>query len=218
MQISVHSLHWNNYNQEIVDAHKKVFDKFEIPINYTKATVRHGLWMDYICKNTDADVFVFFDADCIPLNRKIFDDSIKYAVENNTFVGAAQASNHIFPYSHIFAAPCFHVMTKSCYVELGEPSYLETDRSDVAEEVSYVAEFKNKKYKAIYPTKYDDIPGQGLYKLGNYGNYGIGTVYQDSIYHLFESRFEKNVNLFKVRCEQVLSNTFDTTSMFNSIV
>lgn len=217
MKISINSLHWDNYNQEIVEAQKKVFEKFEIPVNYTKATVRHGQWMDYICRTIDADIFVFFDADCMILNRQIFDNSIRYALENDSFVGAAQASNHIFPYSHIFAAPCFYVMTKSCYVQLGQPSYMENRRSDVAEEVSYVAEEKGKRYKAIYPNRFDGVPNQGVYRLGNYGYYGIGTVYQDSIYHLYESRYSTNVELFKRRCDEILKDNFNFETMFNSL-
>jgi hypothetical protein len=217
MRVSVHSLHWDNYNQEIVEAQQKVFQKFDIPVNYTKATVRHGMWMDYICRNIDADVFVFFDADCVILNREIFDNSIQYALENISFVGAAQASNHIFPYSHIFAAPCFHVMSRSCYNELGQPTYLETQRSDVAEEVSYIAEEKGKRYKAIYPNRFDGVPEQGVYRLGNYGYYGTGTLFQDSVYHLFESRFAKNVDLFKRRCDEIVNDKFNFDEMFNSL-
>ena len=104
MKITAHSLHWQNVDPRVVDAQKKVFDRFELPINYTKANYPHGAWMDQICRGLDSDVFIFFDADCVPLDREIVDESVAYAIENNTFVGLAQASNHIPPFTHVFAA------------------------------------------------------------------------------------------------------------------
>ncbi len=86
MLLTLNSLHWENYNQAIVQSQKQVFDKFEIPITYTKANVRHDEWMDYICKNVEADVYFFVDADCVILNREIFDASLDYVLRNNTFL------------------------------------------------------------------------------------------------------------------------------------
>ncbi len=142
MLLTLNSLHWENYNQAIVQSQKQVFDKFEIPITYTKANVRHDEWMDYICKNVEADVYFFVDADCVILNREIFDASLEYVLRITPFLGTAQASNHIHPYSHVFAAPAFFMITRDCYRALGSPSFCMNHRSDVAEEVSYVAEEK----------------------------------------------------------------------------
>jgi hypothetical protein len=217
MKTEFHSLYWDNIDHRIVDAQSKVFHKFKIPIMYTKGNHPHGTWMNAICRNSDADILVYFDADCVPLDREIVYESIEYAAKNNSFVGLAQVTNHISPCSHIFAAPSFFVITKSCYEQLGQPSFSETPRADVAEEVSYAAENVKKRYKCLYPTRFDGVPVEGVWRLSNYGLYGIGTLFQDRIYHLYQSRFNHNVELFMRRCDQICSDKFDVTGMYDSL-
>jgi hypothetical protein len=221
MKVSVHSLYFPNINPTVVEYHKKIYEKFEIPVQYTvmnRPPIRqipcdHGIWMDEIISKYDSDIFVFVDVDCVPLNRAAFDSGLSYVIQNNSFIGTAQASNHIPPRSHIFASPAFFFISKDCHIRMGSPSFKETQRSDVAQEVSYVAEEKNINYKCWYPTKFDGKPMSGLWKLSNYGIYGIGTLFADKIYHLYESRFNANVDLFKKRCEQILSDNFDSSTM-----
>lgn len=217
MNITVHSLHWNNVDRRIVDAHAKVMKKFDIPVNYTSANIPHGQWMNKICREMNSDVFVFFDADCVPLDREIVDESVKYAIKNDTFIGIAQASNHIPPFNHIFAAPAFFVITKSCYNSLGNPSFSENSRSDVAEEVSHIADSARKRYRCLYPTRFDGVPMEGVWRLSNYGYFGIGTLFADRIYHLYQGRFNKNIELFMKRCDQVVAGKFDMSEMHDSL-
>jgi hypothetical protein len=217
MKAEIHSLHWNNVDQRLVQAQKTVLDKFGLSINYTKGNYPHGAWMDHVCRNSDADVLVFFDADCVPLDREIVDESIAYAIKNDSFVGLAQASNHIPPFSHVFAAPSFFVITRSCYEKLGSPSFSETRRSDVAQELSYIAEEKRKRYRCLYPTKFDGVPVEGVWRLSNYGLYGIGTLFANRVYHLYQGRFNHNVDLFCRRCEQIVQGNFDVTEMHDSL-
>jgi hypothetical protein len=217
MQLSINTLCYTNNSSEMLEYHKKVYDKFEIPVNYTIANVRHGHFMDHVMRNVDADIFLFIDSDCVILDRSILDDCLEYVIENDSFIGPAQATNHIPPKSHIFAAPAFLMITKSCYQKLGSPSCLETARSDCAEELSYIAEEKAKRYRCIYPTMFDTIPLEGVWRLGNYGYYGIGTLFGDRIYHLYQGRVGVNVELFKKRCNQILSGSFDKSEMHSSI-
>lgn len=217
MQVSIHTLAYPGNNQEMVEHHRKVYNKFEIPVNYTIAQVRHGHFMDYTIQNTDADIFLFIDSDCVILDRSIIDECLDYVITNDSFIGPAQATNHIPPKSHIFAAPSFLMITKSCYQKLGSPSFLETNRSDVAQELSYIAEENAKRYKCIYPTMFDTIPLEGVWRLGNYGYYGIGTLFGDKIYHLYQGRVGVNVELFKNRCNQILEGHFDKSQMYSSL-
>ena len=213
MNISIHTLSFTNSNPDLINYHKKIYDKFEIPVNYTIANVRHGHFMDHMIRTIDSDVFLFIDSDCVILDRSIIDDCLEYVSKNDSFIGPAQATNHIPPKSHIFAAPAFLMITKSCYQKLGSPSFLETSRSDCAEELSYIAEEKAKRYRCIYPTMFDTIPLEGVWRLGNYGYYGIGTLFGDRIYHLYQGRVGVNVELFKKRCNQILEGNFDKSEM-----
>jgi hypothetical protein len=218
MNVSIFSLYWDN-GKSLYELNKKVTDHFELNVNYHNLNnIRHGHWMDNIMHNCNSEVIGFFDVDCIPTNRDIVEKSISYVVENNSFIGIAQASNHIPPCSHIFAAPAFFFITKDCYMNrLNKPSFLENERSDVAEEVSYVAEEKNVKYRCFYPTHFERPSTEGVWDLSNYGKFAIGTHFNGGIYHLYQGRFANNVALFNERCNQIISGNFSTQNMISSI-
>ena len=216
MNIEFNSLHWNNVDKRMLDAHKRVMDYFNIPMNYHNLDgLNHGVWMEHVIKTSKCDVIVFFEPDCIPLNNN-FIDYIHYAYNNNSFIGIAQVSNHIPPKSHIYAAPAFYVMTKSAYENLGHPSFSETFRSDTAEEICYIAETSGIKYRSLMPTSYEKPSPEGVWALSNLGYYGIGTVFDNSIYHLYQSRFAENIELFLKRCNEILTGKFNATKFISS--
>ena len=211
MNITINTLFWDNLDPRMIESHKAVYDHFGLPVAYTNQNIHHGTWMDNICKETDADLIMFCDADCIPLTK-------------DAFVGPAQASNHYGPPipSHVFASPAFFMIPKKTYESMGSPSFASVEgRSDVAQEVSRKADELGVPYQCWYPTKYEKgfKTGNplGYDKLGNYGRYGIGTVYaDDKIYHLYEGRTGKNVDRFVQRCSEVVAGTFTSTEMRSS--
>ena len=211
MKVEFNSLHWDNVDKDMLTAHQRVMNHFSIPMNYdNRDGHNHGNWMQWVINNSKSDVIVFMEPDCIPLNNMLF-EYIKYAYYNETFVGIAQVSNHIPPKSHIYAAPGFYAISKKVYEKLGRPSFTETRRSDTAEEICYLAESKSIKYRALMPTYFEKPSSEGYWALSNIGYYGIGTVFNNSIYHLYQSRMAENIELFTKRCEEVISGTFDPT-------
>lgn len=216
MKVEFNSLHWNNVNKDMLHAHMKVMDNFGILMNYSNADgVNHGLWMQKVIQNSSSDVVIFFEPDCIPLNKKYL-EYIRYAYKHNTLVGIAQVSNHIPPRSHIYAAPGFYAISRKMYDELGSPSFTETRRSDTAEEISYIAETRGKRYRALLPTAFEKAPAEGVWPLSNIAYYGIGTVFDNSIYHLYQSRMAENIELFVKRCNEVVQGTFSTDTFISS--
>jgi hypothetical protein len=212
MKVEFNSLYWNNVDTEMLAAHKRVMEFFNIPMNYHNLDgFNHGSWMQWVINNSVSDVIVFMEPDCIPLDKKIF-DYIKYANRNETFVGIAQVSNHIPPRSHIYAAPGFYAISKKAYEKLGRPPFSETLRSDTAEEICYVAEQRGMKYRALMPTYFEKPSSEGLWPLSNLGYYGIGTVFDNTIYHLYQSRMAENIEMFVKRCDEVINGRFNTTS------
>jgi hypothetical protein len=216
MKIEISTLYWPNTPAGQIQAHKSVIDHFELPITYYEEKVRHGRWMDRICRSSKSDIIVFFDSDCVPLNKEKVSEAIDYAAKNDTFLGIAQVSNHVLPRAHIFAAPAFYVITKSCYERLGQPSFSETRRSDVAEELTYAAEAKGVRYRCLYPTHFEKEPVGGVWPLGNYGYYGIGTVFDETVYHLYQGRLGNNIDLFVERCNQIIDGSFTTSAFYDS--
>ena len=215
MKIEFNSLHWNNVDKDMLSAHQRVMDYFKIPMNYdNRDGHNHGMWMQWVINNSSSDVIVFMEPDCIPLNKNYL-EYIKYAYRNETFVGIAQVSNHIPPKSHIYAAPGFYAISKKAYEKLGRPSFTETRRSDTAEEICYMAEEKGMKYRALMPTYFEKPSLEGIWPLSNLGYYGIGTVFDNSIYHLYQSRMAENIEMFVKRCDKVVRDEF-TTEFFTS--
>jgi hypothetical protein len=214
--VDLRCMYWQN-GEYLIDSHKKVTEHLGLKVQYDLTTIPHGQWMNEVLENSTADVVGFFDNDCVPLNAGIVEYAIAYATATKSFIGTAQASNHIAPRAHIFAAPCFFFIYRDTWVKMGKPSFLENTRSDVAEEVSYVAEDHMVPYKALYPTHFEREPIEGVWRLGNFGYYGIGTVFANSVFHLFQGRYKQNADLFKLRCEEIVNGTFSTDGMFNSI-
>jgi hypothetical protein len=221
MKIEFHTLYWDNTPDIIRDSAQEVFDHFGLPRTVHEQNMPHGLWMDSVMDsvyNTDrkSDLIVFFDGDCIPINPEKMLSWCRYAIKNDTFVGVAQASNHIPPKSHIYAAPAFFAITPSCYSRLGHPSFVETQRSDVAEEICYRAEELGVRYRCLYPSCWEQESTEGVWRLGNYGYYAVGTVFQEAVYHLYQGRFAKNQELFAQRCKEVIEGTFRTDNFHSS--
>lgn len=216
MKVEICTLYWENTPVEMINAHKKVTEHFDLPVNYYTQSIPHGLWMDAICEQSESDVIGFLDGDCVPLSRDAIFDAIKYVSSNDTFLGVAQASNHIHPKTHIYAAPAFFFVTKSCWKKVAT-SFAETTRSDVAEEFSYVAEEKGIRYRALYPTYFEGEPVEGVWPLSNYGYYGIGTVFGNSCYHLYQGRMGNNLEKFQTRCDQIVNNGFSTNGFYNAL-
>jgi hypothetical protein len=73
-----------------------------------------------------------------------------------------------------------------------------------------MAEDKGIKYRALMPTYFEKPSSEGIWPLSNLGYYGIGTVFDNSIYHLYQSRMAENIETFVKRCDQVISSTFNT--------
>lgn len=215
--VGIFSLYWDN-GQYLVENQKKVMDHFGIPVQYHHCNgLDHGTWIDLVMKNSTCDIVGIIDIDCIPLNREIVDYSINYAAQNRSFIGTAQCANHIYPYSHICAAAVFYFIHKGVWEDLGRPSFRANHRGDVSEEISHLAEENKVHYKALYPTCFEREPIEGVWRLGNYGYFGIGTVFANSVYHLYQGRYQQNAELFAKRCQEVVDGTFSTEGFFSSI-
>lgn len=214
--IEFHSFYWDNFNIDALNAHKKVMHHFGLNVQSTQENIQHGLWLDRIIGQAQSKVVAIIEPDRIPLNKQIIEQSIKYVLENDTFLGNAQVSNHIHPATHIFTSPAFFFITPSCYRKLGSPSFVSTDTYDVAEKLCYIAEERGIAYRTLFPTCFEREPSEGIWKLSSYGHYGVGTVFANSVYHLFQSRMSKNVELFIKRCNEVIEGKFDSSNFISS--
>jgi hypothetical protein len=216
MKVEINTLFWDN-GKDLTESHKQVMDHFGIPVNYHNINnIRPGNWMDQVLNNSKSDIIGFIDNDCVPINKDIIDYCCKYLSEFGSIIGIAQASNHIPPFNNIFVGPGFFFIHKDLWERTNKISMLETQRSDVCEEICRVLDINKVSYKAIYPTFFEKAPEEGAWRLGNYGYFGVGTIFDNSIYHLYQGRLQENRDLFKLRCEQIIDGTFSTKNMISS--
>ena len=187
-----------------------VFSHFKLPLTQHHRKLDHGFWMDAVLKQSSADVVLFVDNDCVPLSRSAPIEAIRWAAQHRSFLGLAQASNHINNGVHVFAAPAFLAIARSAWMQLGQPSCRPTPRGDAAEELSWRAEEEGLPYKAWYPTHFHHPSREGLWRMGNYGTYGIGSVFAERVFHLYQGRFADNVDLFVRVCSSIRNGSFST--------
>ena len=213
MQPQIHCLHWPSVDRRIVESHKAVCEHLGIKVNYTEQEIPHGIWMDNIMMSSMAEVKLFLDIDCVPMNKEIVDKAIAYALHNKSMVGIAQVSNHIAPYSHIYAAPAFFAIHRDIWDDMGRPSFAENENCDVGENVSYAAEIYKVKYKTLFPTHYFKDPDEGPWNLHTYGQYGIGTHFEGGVFHLYQGRMPQNAELFYNVCKGIRTGVFKPENM-----
>jgi hypothetical protein len=185
--VEIHTRAWPNTDPRIVSGHTDVTTKFGLKVVYTIHQADHGLWMDAVMSQSQADIVGFLDVDCIPTSRKAVDDIIAWVKEHKSFAGIAQVSNHIPPASHIYAAPAFFFIWRETWERLGKPTFAATPHADVAENVCYAAELARIPYKTLFPVAYTEAPDEGVWRLHTYGHYGIGTYFQTGVFHLYHS-------------------------------
>ncbi|MBR74858.1 MAG: hypothetical protein CL863_00565 [Cyanobium sp. RS427] len=210
MKAEIHSLNWPGSDPRLADEQKGVFSHFKLPLTQHHRKLDHGFWMDAVLKQSSADVVLFVDNDCVPLSRSAPIEAIRWAAQHRSFLGLAQASNHINNGVHVFAAPAFLAIARSAWMQLGQPSCRPTPRGDAAEELSWRAEEEGLPYKAWYPTHFHHPSREGLWRMGNYGTYGIGSVFAERVFHLYQGRFADNVDLFVRVCSSIRNGSFST--------
>lgn len=172
--------------------------------------------MNRVINESNDDVVGFLDNDCVPTNDSIVKEAVSFAYNNNSFLGTAQVCNHIHPCTHIYASPAFFFIAKSCYKKMGSPSFLENEKCDVAEGVSYQAENQSIAYRVLYPTHFERSSHEGRWRLSNYGSFGIGTTFSGGVYHLHQGRYGMYNDIFIRRCSEIVTGVFSTNGMLSA--
>lgn len=156
------SFYSNNLKPEISQKQSEVFEKLEIPLTQIVSSDLtttgqfswrdHELHLDYLLHTEDADIYCFFDIDCIPLRKDFLDYVHDYIKDGNTILGTAQVSAHI-DRSHIYCAPSCLFLHKDVLNKLGWPSFMSNHRSDVGQEITRIAESKNVQVLYWFPSE-----------------------------------------------------------------
>jgi hypothetical protein len=230
-------------DESLVNAHKKVIKHFNIEIEYIRDFAfwaQHPQILNDLINGCDADVVGFMDIDFIPFSKEAIIRDVNYVYDNDTFIGIAQpipgsGYNQIgecnFPLPEfkqgnnktvrMYQNVCtpYFLIKKTCYEKLGKPTFANTHRSDTGGEISYAAHVAGINYRLYYPTCFEkpfvNIDNLAINRLGNYGFYGVGTVYPNVGYHLVQVKSDINTELFIKRCDDVINNRFTTQGFYD---
>ncbi len=197
-----------NISKNMLALQKEVVEKF-LPKGWKFEQVlysdTHGHAMQRCTDKNKNDVTAFLDIDCVPLSKQsfrfLFDDS--WSCAHGALVGCAQRANHIQNNKHIYVGPFCMAFTNATYDEVGRPSFLETYRGDVSEELTYRWQEKNKPVYFLYPS---DVQKPMWDLIDNTVQFGLGTTYEGLFYHAFCARTVEGQNLFINACSNLLDH------------
>lgn len=216
---SVFSVYFENISQDVVNAQRECIKKF-LPQDWTFLQVLHqpaqgdryphAHALEKCIEMSADDLIVFLDIDCIPLSKHAF-LFLQEKVVLTGFAGAVQRANHINNNRHLYIGPFCMAITKTCYKELGSPSFCETTRGDAGEELTYKWEEKNytgmglKSKSVMWPFSSSnaiwDLDFGFKFGLGTaYGTIGLGELF----YHSFNARDPHMQKVFVDKCYSVI--------------
>jgi hypothetical protein len=229
MKVGIFSFYMEN-TAEILPAQKAVVDKFnksKHDFHQIKTEMRHGFSMDAcwhlnncqvrpefrkMAQKWDYDVIFFLDSDAIPLNDRAIDSYAEQAY-NGILVGNIQRTNHLQNNQHVFVAPSAMAISVETFWSIGKPSAIETSRSDVAEEYTWLVERKGvNKVKFYMPLRFDRFPEEaptGWALADGMPRYGLGTTFGldgegETFFHNFQGRFPGQPEHFIKKCQEIL--------------
>jgi len=201
IKAGIFSFFMDNIPKEALEAQKAVVNKFNKSghqFMQVLTQTRHGISMDaawhwsnvqvrkelrMLPKQFDFDVVMFLDIDAIPLNADAIDSYVEQAY-NGTLVGNIQRTNHLQNGQHVFVAPSAMALSVERFWDIGRPSALETGRSDVAEEYTWLAQKAGVPVRFYMPLRFDAAPEEapnGWALADGMPRYGLGTTFGELV-------------------------------------
>ena len=226
MKQCIVSFYMPNIHQATVEAQQQVVEKMNpskiqhIRVKCPMPTVDNNgdavnrfMQMNQEREDMRFDTIVILDIDCIPLNARALDHLVEQA-ESGYYIGNIQRSNHIQNDQHVFVAPSLQAFSMQTYEKMGRPTFRETARGDMSEELTYAAEEKGIPIKLYMPLRFERPPAEaptGWALADGMPRYGLGTTYGDEefgdmTYHHFCIRHSGNQKRFVEKCQEVLDS------------
>lgn len=193
-----------NRSNEMLDLHKKVYEKFNISINrieFPFPGMSHGQSIDIFINQTidtiKPDYYLFTEIDCIPLRSDIIEYCYNIVKNKQTLFGLSHQSNHkkspIGEFTHPYASPAFCMFSTELYEKLNRPTADHfIDRSDTIEEYTYKCEELGYSVCLAWPT---EVKQQR--SLVGWRPFGGGMTYSNLCYHQSSNDLPESLELFK---------------------
>lgn len=188
----------SDLNPQILTYQKAVFSKLGFNIIQYISNESHAEALHHFINISTSEFIIIFDVDCIPLNKDFCHVILNQIEDKNTLSGVKGCVNHI-DLNRFYVHPCFMGFSKSLYYDVGLPSFKEDSNGDVAQSFTEKCIEYNKN---IVYWNVTDVQTK-KWKLGN-DWFGLGTVYENLIYHQYEIRFPENHPNFIEKCKSIL--------------
>ena len=207
MIASIYSVYMDNIDKEVLLHQDKCVRKF-LPSNCTFTQVYEkqlGVMQDLsiarCTANSPTDITMVLDIDCIPLSHGAFEHLISRA-QDGILAGCIQRASHIQNNKHVYVGPFCMAFSRDKYKAMGSPTFGNSPRGDIAEELTYAWQAHSAPIYFLRPT-HVDVP---LWPLDDGEiDFGYGTTYADLFYHEFCSRETMDRQRSFIRkCQQVL--------------
>lgn len=231
MNASVHSIYMDNISKEVINSQARCVNAF-LPegwefwqhISFTKS---HPEAIEIALRDSKTDVNIFLDIDCVPLSKRSFTFLAECVIQdekrglNQGLAGCVQRANHIPNGNHMYVGPFCMAFSKSHYKDLGSPSFMETDRGDCGEELTYRWSEKSgflcppvgpfhQRYSSNIHFLWPFSVEHPLWELDFGWKFGLGTTYgaapvgAELFYHAFNARDPKTATMFINQCNKTL--------------
>lgn len=196
------------YNHQVsvrlVNYQRTVFNYFGFEVNQVENNKysEHGDFLNDIIRNvTDPDYIIFFDIDCIPVSKDWFNKLWIDLQKRDTIVGAAQTANHLQEGKNLYVSPFFCAISTDYLKKLKYPDLRITETMDGGQNLTEVIRRANGNICFWWPT---DIEEE-LWDLYHpeHTRFGMGTTYNNAVYHAFFSRMDKSERFIK-KCKEIL--------------
>lgn len=201
----VYSIYMDNVSTQVVERQKEVVAKF-LPDGWKftqyKVSTRHPDGLQHCVDEVKSGVVIFLDIDAIPVSTRAFNYVSDYASEGR-LTGAIQRANHIRNGQHLYVGPFCMAFDVDLYRKLGSPSFNETYRGDVGEELTYTWERNGHPLQFLYPSHIVNPK----WELGGGFKFGYGTTYSGMFYHTFCIRCQEQEDMFVNKCKELLERS-----------
>jgi len=200
MTVGIYSFATPDLNKDILYYQKEVFKKFNLNINQFIATGYHGKALMKIIDQAVEDYIIFFDIDCIPLDKSFYNILLDQIKDGNTLSGGRGcciSRNMYEDYIH----PSFMGFKKSLYYECGSPNLRGDKKNDCAQVFTNRCRDKGKNLKFWEITHSDDY----VYENASGRRWGHGCVIEHVIYHQHEINLPQQHDPFFRKCKEVLN-------------
>jgi hypothetical protein len=192
-----------NIAKRVVDTQAQAIARFlpaAVDLVQLKTGFNHGRSIDLFVALSGYDLIILLDIDCIPIAATALADLVT-KVKAGQFVGAAQRANHIGNDRHLYVGPFLMAFDRAILARLGRPSFRESRRGDVGEELTYRAETAHVPIHFLWPTSCEEAK----WHLQDDISFGRNTIYDRAFLHAFEIRMPEQQAAFVQTVNRLLN-------------